>query len=56
MKKTTPDDWSRASQLKAEGKTNKEIGDAIGVTPGRVSQKLGKKRELYKPKDPSFPQ
>lgn len=37
--------WALAERLKNEGLTGAEIAKQIGVTPGRVSQVLGKRRE-----------
>lgn len=41
----TPEKWEEAKKMRAEGKSMKEIGLAMGVTQGRISQKLGKKKE-----------
>ncbi len=36
--------WTLAEKLKSEGLLNKEIAKQIGVSPGRVSQVMGKRR------------
>lgn len=36
--------WTLAEKLKSEGLTGREIARQIGVTPGRVSQVMGKRR------------
>ena len=36
--------WETARKLQSEGLTGKEIAKQIGVSPGRVSQVLGKRR------------
>ena len=36
--------WETARKLQSEGLTGREIAKQIGVSPGRVSQVLGKRR------------
>lgn len=36
--------WERARELKEQGLTQSEIAKQVGLTPGRISQVLGKRR------------
>ena len=41
--------WETARKLQSEGLTGREIARQIGVSPGRVSQVLGKRRAKSEP-------
>lgn len=43
--KATAEQWAEAAKWRAEGMTIKAIAEKLGVTQGRASQKLGKRRE-----------
>jgi hypothetical protein len=51
-RKVTEEKWAEAAQWKSEGLKNFQIAERLGVTPGRVSHKLGKRRE-QKQDDPT---
>jgi predicted transcriptional regulator len=40
----TDESWELARKMREEGKTYEEISKVVGVTPGRLCQKLGMKR------------
>ena len=42
--KITEDQWTQAAKWREEGMTMKAIGEKLGVSQGRVSQRLGKRR------------
>lgn len=42
--KVTREQWDQAEKWLAEGVTGKEVASRLNVSPGRVSQKLGKPR------------
>ena len=44
-RKVSPEQWEQAVKWRTEGMTMKEIGKQLGVSQGRVSQRLGTKRE-----------
>jgi IS30 family transposase len=42
--KTTKEQWEQAKKWRDEGVSNLEVAKRLNVTPGRVSQKIGRKR------------
>jgi IS30 family transposase len=42
--KTTKEQWEQAKQWRDEGVSNIEVAKRLNVSPGRVSQKIGRKR------------
>jgi IS30 family transposase len=42
--KTTKEQWEQAKQWRDEGVPNIEVAKRLNVSPGRVSQKIGRKR------------
>ena len=52
--KTTPEQWIEAAKWRDDGMTMAAIAAKLQVSKGRVSQKLGKKREKLVIEDRPF--